>query len=117
MTETIQERRDVWAWWQAALADPSKIGSRELPVHEGDPQQGFYRSKPYKLAKKRCECPPDPIAIWKEGDEWIAVRAGEQVDPAAAWDAGCRWPVRYEDYLAATQGQGWPDDPAEEDNR
>lgn len=34
-----------WGWWQGALADPSKIGTKELPIHPGEYQLGYYRTR------------------------------------------------------------------------
>jgi hypothetical protein len=94
---------DVWAWWRGALANPKEIG-RSLPVHDGDPQQGYFRIRYGK------DKPFEPVAIWKQDGEWLAYRSGREVSAADIWVSCCRNPVAYEAYLAATEGKGWPDD-------
>lgn len=95
---------DPWAWWRGALANPSDIG-KILPVHDGDPQQGYYRVRYGK------DKPFEPVAIWKdEGGKWLAYRAGREVDAEGIWTSCCRHPVTYEAYNAAIEGRGWPDD-------
>lgn len=96
---------DVWAWWQTALKDPSKIGSKELPVHDSDPQQGYYRIRYGK------DKPFEPVAIWKdEGGAWLAYRNGREANAESIWTSCCRNPVTYEAYQAAVEGKGWSDD-------
>lgn len=97
---------DVWSWWQAALKDPSKIG-KELPVHDSDPHQGYYRVRYGK------DKPFEPVAIWKDEDgKWLAYRAGREVSAEAIWTSCCRHPVTYAAYQSAVEGKGWPDDDA-----
>lgn len=96
---------DVWAWWQSALKDPSKIGSKELPVHDSEPQQGYYRVRYGK------DKPFEPVAIWKDDNgQWLAYRSGREVNAEAIWTSCCRNPVSYEAYQYAADGKGWPDD-------
>ncbi|CAN7395563.1 hypothetical protein [Neorhizobium sp. LjRoot104] len=98
---------DVWAWWRAALADPSKIGSKDLPVHDSDPQQGYFRVRYGK------DKPFEPVAIWKDEEgNWLAYRAGREAKAESIWTSCCRHPVTYEAYQAAVDGKGWPDDDA-----
>ncbi|MBB3411269.1 hypothetical protein FHT87_005222 [Rhizobium sp. BK316] len=93
-----------WAWWQAALKNPAAIG-KTLPVHDGDPQQGYYRVRYGK------DKPFEPVAIWKdEQGNWIAYRAGREVRAEDIWTSVCRNPVSYEAYVNADEGKGWPDD-------
>lgn len=77
-------------WWQAALA-----GDIE-PIHESDPQPGFYRSKKkeggYELA-----------AIWRDADGEIKQK------PANCWTWCCKNPVSEADYRAVEAGGEWPD--------
>jgi hypothetical protein len=104
LTTNVTKIVDRWSWWRAALKNPSAIG-KTLPVHDGDAQQGYYRAKNQNGAF-------DPVAIfYPEGsDELVAYRAGREVRPDEIWTWCCRYPVSFEDYNAATEGKGWPDD-------
>jgi len=94
----------VWDWWVTALADPSQIGGKSAPIHEGHPQQGFYRTK-------RKGGPYEPVAIWKDdGGAWVALRSGREVDAVDIWTWCCRNPVSREAYDAAVETGRWPDD-------
>lgn len=96
---------DRWSWWRAALANPREIG-RSLPVHDGDPQQGYFR---VRYAKDKAF---EPVAIWFEDGQWLAYRSGREVRAEDIWTSCCRHPVEYQAYLDATEGKGWPDDDA-----
>lgn len=96
---------DPWSWWQAALKDPKEIG-KSLPVHEGDPRQGYFR---VRYAKDK---PYEPVAIWNEDGQWLAYRSGREVRAEDIWVSCCRHPVSYAAYNAAIAGEGWPDDDA-----
>lgn len=95
-----------WAWYHAALNDPKQIG-KSLPVHESEPQQGYFRVR-------RKEGGFDPVAIYyPEGsDTLIALRGSREVRPDEIWTFCCRYPVEYQAYLYARSGGGWPDDDA-----
>lgn len=94
---------DNWSWWRAALANPHEIGS-SLPVHIDDPRQGFYR---VRLNKAQ---PYEPVAIWEQDGVMVGRRGDNDVDPNTLWLRACMNPVSHEDYLAALDGKGWPDD-------
>ena len=49
-----------WDWWMAAVADPAKIGTPDLPVHEADVMMGYYRTKPKDGSQ--------PVAVWYDAD-------------------------------------------------
>jgi hypothetical protein len=96
---------DPWAWWMAALNDPSKIGSKELPVHDSDPRQGYFRVRYGK------DKPFEPVAIWKDDDgKWLAYRNGREASAESIWTSCCRHPITVAAYDAAMDGKGWPDD-------
>lgn len=97
---------DRWSWWRAALKNPVAIG-KTLPVHDGDAQQGYYRAKNRDKTF-------DPVAIfYPEGsDEIVAFRSGREVRADEIWSFCCRYPVSYEAYQSAMDGNGWPDDDA-----
>ena len=93
-------------WWRKALANPHLIGSPDLPVHEAEPQCGYYR--------KRVKDGEDlPAAIWfdKETGELLAKVGQKPADAGAIWTWVCRSPISYDEFLAAFEGKGWPDDP------
>ncbi len=91
---------DAWEWWRNALS--GQLG----PIHEGHPQQGFYRVRDGKQG------PFLPVAIWiNEDDQWIAVRNGNEVRADDIWTWCCRNPITEEAYYAALDGNGWPDEP------
>jgi hypothetical protein len=94
---------DPWAWWRAALANPKEIG-RSLPVHDGEPNTGFFR---VRYAKDKAF---EPVAIWMENGQWLAYRSGREVSARDIWVSCCRHPVEYQAYNDAMDGKGWPDD-------
>ena len=97
---------DVWAWWRAALANPAAIG-KTLPVHDSNPQQGYFRVRYGK------DKPFEPVAIWRDEDgRWLAYRSGREVSAQDIWTSCCRHPVSYEAYNSSIEGRGWPDDDA-----
>lgn len=93
----------LWDWWSKALENPSAIG-KSLPVHEGNAQQGYYRThfkgKPW-----------EPVAIWFEDGEWHALRGDRRADAGEIWSFACRNPISYEAYTKAIEGGGWDDEP------
>jgi hypothetical protein len=95
-----------WAWWQAALKNPAAVG-KTLPVHEDEPQQGYYRTKNRDKAF-------EPVAIfYPEGsDQLVAYRNGKEVLPDTVWTFCCSYPVTYQAYNDALAGKGWADDDA-----
>lgn len=93
---------DPWRWWQAALKDPASIG-KTLPVHEGEPNQGYFRTR-FKGGVW------EPVAIWKEDGQWLAYRSGKEVRADDIWTFACRSPITYEAYENAMVGNGWADD-------
>ena len=84
-------KTDPWAWWQAALA------GKAPPVHENEPQQGFYR-----VAN-------DPVAIWFEAGEAVAMRRDREVDAGEVWTWACRKPTAHALYLSVMDGGEWPE--------
>ncbi|WP_028732107.1 hypothetical protein [Rhizobium leguminosarum] len=89
---------NVWLWWQNALA--GTIG----PIHDGDPQQGYYRTR-FK------DKPWEPVAIWFEDGKWHAMRGERAIDASDIWTWCCRNPITYEAYTKAIEGGGWDDEP------
>lgn len=98
---------NVWEWYQKALANPSAIGSKELPVHEDTPRPGYYRVR-------RKDSPWEPVGIFypEDSDTLVAYRGGREVrDINALWVWCCRQPVEFDAYEAAMDGKGWADEP------
>lgn len=87
-----------WTWWQNALR--GDFG----PIHDGHPQQGFYRVREGKGGRWL------PVAIWFEDGEAVGLRDNTTIDPDRIWTWCCRNPVTFEAYDAAVKGNGWADD-------
>lgn len=89
---------DVWAWWRNALK--GEIG----PIHH-EPEWGYYRTR----AKGG---PWEPVAIWQdEQGNWLAYRAGREVNADDVWTWCCRNPISFEAYEKAMAGGGFDDEP------
>jgi hypothetical protein len=67
------------------------------PIHENEPQQGFYRVG------------DDPVAIWWLGGAMVATRAGRAVDAAEIWTWACRKPISHDLFTTVTAGGQWPE--------
>jgi hypothetical protein len=89
---------NLWAWWQEALA--GRIG----PMHESEPQQGYYRTR----VKNG---PWEAVAIWFDDDKWNAMRGERVVDAIDIWGFCRVHPITYEAYTKAIDGAGWDDEP------
>lgn len=88
----------IWTWWQNALA--GNVG----PMHEGQPEQGFYRTR-FKGGQW------EPVAIWHEDGAWCALRGKANVDAAEIWNFCRTHPVSHEAWQKAMDGAGWDDEP------
>lgn len=89
-----------WAWWQAALK--GEFG----PIHDGDPQQGYYRVRP-----KDGQWEPVAIFFPEGSDQVVAYRSGKEVEADRIWTWVCRNPITYEAYEKAMAGDGFDDEP------
>ncbi|MEI6572487.1 MAG: hypothetical protein WCO61_02965 [Alphaproteobacteria bacterium] len=102
---------EAYPWWRQALL--GKFG----PVHENDPQCGYYRMRQGRGG------PWLPVAIWREvageseitgisdSGKLVCLVDGKERDAYEIWTWVCRYPVPYETYVAvAEQGQAWPED-------
>jgi len=87
-------------WYYSALS--GNFG----PIHENDPQCGYYRMKLRRGGDWI------PVAIFREDDgEVLALCKGEMKDAFEVWTWCCRYPVDYEVYRAvAEEGKPWPED-------
>jgi hypothetical protein len=93
----------TYAFWQNALA------GRPQPVHDGDPQPGFYY-------QRRKDGPRLPVAIWfSDAGDPLALVGFEGTaklgNAAEIWTWVCQYPVTEEIYRAAFAAGAWPDDP------
>ena len=85
----------------------STLQGKSLPIHENDPQEGWYRTRPRKGYRSL------PVKIWRdEGTgELLALRDGRRVDPYEVWTWVCLNPVSVEAYQDVLERGGrWPDD-------
>jgi hypothetical protein len=100
--------KNVWDFWQRALANPKLIGTPELPLYNEHPEWGYYRARYENTA------PWEPVQLWQGEDEgWVAMRAGQAVPTEkinTLWTWCCRNPVSEEAYEKALAGGGWDDD-------
>ncbi|MEJ8571282.1 hypothetical protein [Microbaculum marinum] len=98
---------DAYEWWRNALA--GKPG----PIHDGDPQLGFYRKRKFKGGPfVGAAIFPDP-----ETGEIIATVDGKATDPDTLWTWVASNPVTEEAYRAWESTGRWPDaDPSIGDN-
>jgi hypothetical protein len=87
------------------------------PVHENDPQCGYYRMRRGRGG------PWIPVAIWREATgsdqnseisdsgKLVCLVDGVEREPFEVWTWVCRYPVPYETYVAvAERGEAWPED-------
>ena len=93
----------TYDFWNAALANPKDVG-KNLPVHEGDAQPGFYRKRNGK------DGPWLPVAIWEQDGQLVAKIGDKMGDPVELWSWICRFPVSEAAYRKASDGNGWDDD-------
>ncbi|MBS7805865.1 hypothetical protein KIH24_14930 [Rhizobiales bacterium TNE-4] len=85
----------------------STLQGKSLPIHENDPQEGWYRTRPRKGYRSL------PVRIWRDeaSGELLALRDGKRVDPYEVWTWVCLNPVSVEAYEAVlVQGAQWPDE-------
>jgi hypothetical protein len=99
---------DPWQWWQTACAHPEWIGTEKLPIHEGEPEQGFFR-----VRRKAGQW--EAVQFWKDAfNLWHATRDGVTVESdriADLWLWACRAPISEEAFDRAIAGKGWIDEP------
>lgn len=87
-----------YVYWQNALA--GSFG----PVHDGDPQPGFYKRRTDKRGQWVA------VAIWRDPDKGIqAIENGYATDADDVWTWVCRSPITETLYRAIERGEPWPD--------
>jgi hypothetical protein len=87
-----------YAKWDALLR-----GERP-ELYEDTPEPGFYRSRQFQNG------PLVGVAIWREGDQTIVVRAGNLVKGEDVWPNCARSPITETYYRTWMQSGVWPDE-------
>lgn len=98
--------QDAWHWWREALE------GRFGPVHDGDPMQGYYRSR--SRNKETGAVSYRAIAYWRnDAGELKCLIGGKPADEQRAleaWSYVCRNPISHELYTSVVEeGKPWPD--------
>lgn len=89
-----------YTFWQNALA--GTFG----PVHDADPQPGFYRKRTGKAAGYV------PVAIWEQDGKILALLDGREASADDVWTYVCQHPVTEEQYHARMDTGKWHDEDA-----
>lgn len=91
---------DRYAYWREALK--GNFG----PVHDSDPQSGFYRKRKFRSG------PFLPVAIWFDdaSGAYVALVDGQAANAEEVWTYVCRYPVTEEAYRDRVAGKPWPDE-------
>ncbi len=91
-------------WWNRALAG-EKVGGPTLPVHESDPQAGFWRKRVSRAGAFV------PVAIWRgEDDKFVALENGKEANAYDLWTFVCRYPITEEQYHQRVETGHWHDE-------
>jgi hypothetical protein len=94
---TVEPAHELHYWSQA-------LRGTFGPVHENDPQSGYWRTRPDKEGRSSA------VAIWREAGAVHAIRDGRPVDPCEVWTWCCQWPIAYALYHSVVElGEAWPD--------
>lgn len=95
-----------WSWWQGAVADPSKIGTSALPIHPGEYELGYFRTR-------RKNSSWEPVGIYPDDNGVVGgYRNNKPVDDIAElFQWSCRNPITHEAYVKAIAGGGFDDEP------
>lgn len=87
-----------YTYWQNALK--GSFG----PVHDSDPQPGFYRRRTRKGG------PFVPVAIWEHEGKIVAVQDGKHADAAEIWTYVCQNPIPEDWYHGKMNDGVWRDE-------
>lgn len=85
-----------YAYWRDALT--GKFG----PIHDGDPQPGFYR------LRRRGQV-DQPVAIWRDSDGIYCAVSGREDDASEIWTFVADKPITEAVYRAVVAGEPWQD--------
>ena len=98
---------DHFKFWRAALA------GEKQPIYEDEPQPGYYaaqdRSPDAKPAKGN-RWPRIACAIFYQGGQLVAERAGQPVPADHLWPHCASKPITYETYQFWHENKSWPDE-------
>ena len=95
--------REKWGWWEAA------IEGQDLPIHEGEPQAGFYKVRKFPYGEWP-RGPYVPARVWWEppeidelgeliADERCRAEIdGKEINPWNSWTWIARRPVPLEEW-------------------
>lgn len=99
MSETM-EQVDQYDFWRRRMA------GEVVPIHDGEPQAGFYRLKTRNGAWQ-------PVAYWFGKDGALRCRvAGQDINEQTAkerWPWASKTPISHEVYKSVVAGGPWPD--------
>ncbi len=88
-----------YTYWQQALE------GNFLPIHESEPQLGFYRKRNGKAGTFA------PAAIWDDFGKIVASVSGLPADPSDIWTYVCQYPVTEDQYRNRMKtGKWWDED-------
>lgn len=74
------------------------------PVHDSDPQPGFWRKRTSKAG------PFVPVAIWEHDGKMVALVDGKEADAEAIWTYVCQHPITEAQYHARVETGKWHDE-------
>jgi len=89
-----------YEYWSNAL------GGIFGPVHDSDPQSGFFRKRAYKAG------PFLPVAIFEHDGKIVALVDSKPADAAEIWTYVCQHPIAEQWYRDKIDGKPWPDEDA-----
>lgn len=100
---------DPWNFWRKAVADPTAIGGKGLPLYVDAPEIGFYRYHDKRQGRWR------PVAFFldDEGAMHADVEGGpiDEKHIGDLWHRCCRYPIAYETYEQAMATGRFDDEP------
>lgn len=98
---------DPYSFWRRAIEITG--GKRSLTRDEQkalvvteEPQAGFFKRRTMRAG------PFVPVAIWLQGDYFVAVQDGKAVAPEDIWTYACPHPITESDYRHYTETGQWP---------
>lgn len=87
-----------YAYWKA------KLRGENPPIHDSDPQPGYYRKRTGKAAGY------DPVAIWELDGKIVALVGRSEADAEEIWTFVAQYPIPEQWYRDKMDGQPWPDE-------
>lgn len=105
------------AWYYGALKNPSAVGSRELPLHDGDVHPGFYvrKEKRHPADSNKPDIPAEIVAFWRHNGEMVgAIGSGDRYRAIPEdrlheyFMSCCRQPITFGLYSKIKDGGAMP---------